>query len=185
MYSENSSESGLSVTAQGLDLDTDEDDNTTNMVAPITFYQQHSSHLVGNSSAAEPFTNCANSVAPESAGVSDSDVTDTAVPPLHRHTVYGTRNMDHQQYVFDVPQSERLQNKKKSHRKCLMSRLDVLNNHLAKFNGLYEQQIATTQIYRQQQLNFMCRQNELLTEQLSKLDSLATLLGERNNSSNI
>lgn len=66
-----------------------------------------------------------------------------------------------------------------------MSRLDVLNNHLAKLNGLYEQQIATTQIYRQQQLNFMCKQNELLTEQLSKLDSIATLIGERNNSSNI
>ncbi|XP_073489205.1 uncharacterized protein [Aquarana catesbeiana] len=189
LYSENSSESGLSVTAQGLDLDTDEDDNTTNMNAPITFYQQHSSNLVGNSSAAEPFTNCANSVAPESAGLADSDVTNAAVvppaPPLHRRTVYGTRNMDHQQYVFDVPQSERLQDKKKSHRKCLMSRLDVLNNHLAKLNGLYEQQIATTQIYRQQQLNFMCKQNELLTEQLSKLDSIATLIGERNNSSNI
>ncbi|XP_072274952.1 uncharacterized protein [Pyxicephalus adspersus] len=190
LYSENSSESGLSVTAQGLDLDTeDEEEITTNMDAPITFYRQHTSHPIGNSSAAEPFIHCANSIAPESTGVADSDVTDAAVvppaPSLHRSTVYHTRNMDHQQYVFDVPQSERLQDKQKSHRKCLMNRLDVLNNHLAKFNALYEQQIATTQIYRQQQLNFMCKQNELLTEQLSKLDSITTLLGERNNSSNI
>ncbi|KAM5152931.1 LOW QUALITY PROTEIN: uncharacterized protein ACMZJ9_011065 [Mantella aurantiaca] len=119
LYSENSSESGLSVSAQGLELDSEEEDeNTTNIDASLTFYRQHSSQSAGNSSAAEPFTSCANSVAPESTGVADSEVTDAAVvppaPSVHRRTIYRTRNMDHQQYVFDVPQSERLQDKKKA-----------------------------------------------------------------------